>query len=353
MSLAAEDPGFEALRQWLRATGVGPADGRIRRLVGDVSRRRYLRLEDPDSRSSLVLAIYPEDMSDAYQRFEATTALLQEAAIPVPRIHARDDGLRFMALDDAGARSLYGEPVGARETERLYRQVVEMLPRLQTIDRSAVERINPPLDRTLLQRELDQTWELFFGPALSDRPSLQRRLQQSLDRVLHVLESAAPIVCHRDLMARNLQIADGVVVVLDHQDLRMGPPGYDLASLLHDSLRLSPRQRRLLEQGATRQVAGSQRQPDDLGSETGPDGGAAACYWPCVVQRTAKIVGTFCSFALRGGRRHLPLIPAAIESLCEGLREANIDTCAERDLAPVLLDYWSANLDDFGGARLP
>ena len=44
--------------------------------------------------------------------------------------------------------------------------------------------------------------------------------------------------CHRDFMVRNLMPLRGRrgLVVLDHQDLRLGPPLYDLASLLNDTL---------------------------------------------------------------------------------------------------------------------
>nr|HPK65586.1 phosphotransferase [Thermoanaerobaculia bacterium] len=48
------------------------------------------------------------------------------------------------------------------------------------------------------------------------------------------------MACHRDYMVRNLlPVGDGEVAavgVIDHQDLRLGPPWYDLASLCNDSL---------------------------------------------------------------------------------------------------------------------
>jgi aminoglycoside/choline kinase family phosphotransferase len=352
MNVAADsDPGFESLRQWLGDTGVGPRDGKIRHLVGDVSRRRYLRLEaDGPDAESLVLAIYPEDMAGVYRRFVATTDLLAKAGVPTPAILATDTQCRFMALEDAGNRSLYGEPVGSTETERLYSEVVDLLPRLQTIELSTVGSLSPPLDRELFTRELDQTWHLFFAPALAEFRSLEGELRSALETTLTRLEASQYVVCHRDLMSRNVQITRRGIVVLDHQDLRLGPPGYDLASLLHDSLRLSLRQRRLLEAETL-----DSGEPQLLSPPAGPRAAAPQArllYWGCVAQRTSKIIGTFCSFALRGGRRHLPLIPAAVESLCEALASSGVWPHAEGDLAPVLLDYWSANLDDFGRGRV-
>ena len=68
-------------------------------------------------------------------------------------------------------------------------------------------------------------------------PALAAALRAALDTLCASLGDEPPVPCHRDFMVRNLMpLPNGALVVLDHQDLRLGPPLYDLASLLNDTL---------------------------------------------------------------------------------------------------------------------
>ena len=98
-------------------------------------------------------------------------------------------------------------------------------------------------------------------------------------------------------MTRNLVPLSDVphMAVLDHQDLRVGPELYDLASLLNDSL----------------------FPPDDLEEEIlahhiGPDPQKRTRYHRVAAQRTLKATGTYETFALRGFDRHRNLIPGTL-----------------------------------------
>jgi aminoglycoside/choline kinase family phosphotransferase len=97
-------------------------------------------------------------------------------------------------------------------------------------------------------------------------------------------------------MVRNLMpLPDGAgLVVLDHQDLRLGPPLYDLASLLNDTLFPPPAAEEALLAGALTSEA--ERAP------------VLRSYHRAAAQRTLKAVGTYAKFARLGADRHLPLI---------------------------------------------
>src|SRR4029077_1128026 len=88
-----------------------------------------------------------------------------------------------------------------------------------------------------LARELAQTWELFLEPhGLVADGALAASLRAALEALCAGLGDEPPVPCHRDFMVRNLMPRpEGGLVVLDHQDLRLGPPLYDLASLLNDT----------------------------------------------------------------------------------------------------------------------
>jgi aminoglycoside/choline kinase family phosphotransferase len=102
-------------------------------------------------------------------------------------------------------------------------------------------------------------------------------------------------------MSRNLMPLDdqGGLAVLDHQDLRLGPAFYDLASLLNDTLFPPPEIEEELLATAL----------PNLQAQTGETARTARSeYHRAAAQRTLKAVGTYTSFSLRGADRHLPLI---------------------------------------------
>ena len=98
-----------------------------------------------------------------------------------------------------------------------------------------------------------------------------------------------------------MPLADGALGVLDFQDLRLGPPAYDLASMLNDSLFPAAE----LERGWVERFV-----PAAVGVEG---------YLRAVAQRTLKAVGTFARFAERGDARHLPLVAPTLERAARAL----------------------------------
>ncbi len=121
-------------------------------------------------------------------------------------------------------------------------------------------------------------------------------------------------------MARNLFLhgSPPTLVVLDHQDLRLAPQYYDLASLLNDSL-FPPQdiESRLLEGAVS-------------------SGEEHLRYRRAAAQRTLKAVGTFATFAAAGDRRHLRLIPPTFARAAHHLTELP----ETRDAVLQLLKHW-------------
>jgi aminoglycoside/choline kinase family phosphotransferase len=315
--LSASDPGA----RWLAAQGLAALG--IEPLPGDVSPRRYARVALPGG-ASAILATYPAEARDACARFERTTALLEAAGVRVPRILALGCGDGFMLVEDLGQRvlaDLAGRPWD--ELAAYFRDALGEAARIATLEPAAVAAINPPLDRALLERELQQTWDLFLAPrGLLGTEEEAAALRAVLGELLDRLAEDPPRPCHRDFMARNLVPLAGAaspkVAVLDHQDLRLGPPAYDLASLLNDTLFPPP------------------EVEEAILAEAAPRPAARLRYHRAAAQRTLKAVGTYASFARRGSDRHLPLIPETLGRCLAHLRR----TPEGEDLAPLLAELW-------------
>lgn len=310
-------------------------------MTGDVSRRVYRRVfleEGHPGGATAVLALYPSELAETCRRSLRSGELLAGAGVRVARVLARDCPRGWVLLEDLGKRTLYehaGRPWD--ELEGYFEDAVAAIGRIAALPRDAVAELNPPLDREILARELAQTRELFLEPlGLIDR-DLERDLPAALDALVSRLGADTPVPCHRDFGARNLvpleppsdRSAGARLGVLDHQDLRLGPPAYDLASLLNDSLFPPPEvEERLLARGL--------QSVDRTG------------YHRAAAQRTLKAVGSYAAFAARGSDRHLPLIPPTLVRALGHLR--HLPETAE--LAPRLEELWAPALQGRGLRRL-
>jgi hypothetical protein len=287
-------PGL-GLEAWLAGRGLLPLQ--FEPLAGDVGARRYYRLRLAGG-ATAVLAVVPDDHLDVCRRFRRTTVLLEAAGVRAPAIVAIDCERGWTVVEDLGPETLYdrgGRPWG--ELAPYYDSAAAAIGRIAALPPAAVAALSPPLDRDLLRRELDQTWEVLLAPRrLAGEPAVADSLRRALEELCDRLAEASPVPCHRDLMPRNLvPLAGGGVAVLDHQDLRLGPPGYDLASLLNDSLFPPPE----IE--------------EPLVARWAPGDGGRLQYHRAAAQRTLKAAGTFARFAARGSGRHLRLVPPTLE----------------------------------------
>lgn len=279
--------------QWLQELGQEVAS--VEPLPGDVSTRRYFRIVLAD-RSQVIAVQYPASAGDACARYAQTTAWLEAIAVRVPRIHSAACRRGLMLLEDVGARTLFQcAPLQDEALGSYFRHALRLAERIATLSPGDVAGLNPPLDRRLLRAELERTWEAFAAPRTP--PVLIPAVRALFDELAERMAAEPSVACHRDFMARNL-VPNGPspgLAVLDHQDLRLGPPYYDLASLLNDSLFPPPEVERRLLAAAI------------------PDDETRQHYHRTAAQRTLKAAGTYTLAAAAGREHHLPLLRPTLE----------------------------------------
>ena len=322
MSARSSRPRLPAIAGWLQDWGLDPRH--IDSLTGDVSLRRYFRAHLGDGTTAIV-AYYPVQLRPVCRRFRLTTALLDEVGVPVPAIRRADCKRGLMLLDDSGDQTLYAAP--SRDWDVLapiYRRAVDYLQRIQTLPRERVATLNVWLDATLLRWELRKSWELVLVPrGLVGPPDVERAFAGALETLCAELGNPDRLrPAHRDFMPRNLMLREHELIVLDHQDLRLGPPAYDLASLLNDSL-FPPR-----------------RLEDELLTALHPGEQGALDYRRAVVQRAIKAVGNYCDFARRGFDRHLNLVAPTLARAWRWFGEVP----ELREVQAALRPFWEAQL---------
>ncbi|WP_168720075.1 aminoglycoside phosphotransferase family protein [Thermosulfurimonas marina] len=238
---------LEALRERLRSWW-GLVVQRIEPLPGDGSARTFLRLHLQDRESLILILPQPGDFGLREARsYFLLGRFLWSHGIPVPEILAYQEPEGVLLVEDLGKVRLWEHP----ERNHFYPQALEILVALQELapwfPKEAILE-TPFYDARLIwEREIlyFETWYLQRYRGRRWLPEERARWQAFLNEALfHFTDT---VVLHRDFQSRNLMIKGGRLYLIDFQAARLGPPSYDLASLLYDPYVEDLPRKRLLE----------------------------------------------------------------------------------------------------------
>ena len=234
------------------------------KVTGDASTRSYYRARS--SVASAIIALYSspfdetESASERLAKLESVnpsarltfasdpcayievTHLLSEAGLPVPRIIGTDGASAIILIEDVGDTRLQDwlEGRSAQEVSSSYLRAVEMIVRIQEATESALGA--DCICSRLAFDEAKLRWELGFFFASYFNRFLHMKLDSETSNAVQAdfkalcgeLSARPRVLAHRDYHARNLMMHAGEMFIIDHQDARMGPASYDVASLISD-----------------------------------------------------------------------------------------------------------------------
>jgi N-acetylmuramate 1-kinase len=205
----------------------------LRPASSDASFRRYFRL-DVGHAGSLIAMDAPPDREDS-RPFVKVAQLFGAAGVTTPRIVAADLPRGLLLISDLGQTTYLQALESGADGATLYPDALESLVRIQAATRA---NTLPPYDRERLLAELRLFPDWYIARHLQSE--LEEQEQVELARVFETLIACAlsqpGVFVHRDYHSRNLMVLEqGNPGVLDFQDAVMGPPTYDLVSLLRDA----------------------------------------------------------------------------------------------------------------------
>jgi tRNA threonylcarbamoyl adenosine modification protein YjeE len=325
--------------------GAGWAEARREPLHGDASTRAFERLTTPDGQSAILMIsppraggptlrfgkTYPEiaKLSGDIRAFVAMADGLRSLGFSTPRIQALSlaDGLAL--IEDFGDDTIAegGAPNAPRYAEAIS-LIADLhrrdLPTQLPVDGETYVVSVYDIEAMLIEVELALDW---YAPAIArGNPSSGARIQfLGLWRDILTPVLAQPTTWTlRDFHSPNLHWLpgrDGLkrLGLIDFQDAVLGPPAYDVASLLQDARVAIPDdlELRLLAHYARRRASAD---PDF-------DANAfAAAYSIMGAQRATKILGLFTRLDRRDGKpQYLEHLPRIERTLAKNLKHPSLE----------------------------
>ena len=286
-------------------------------LPGDGSDRQWHRVSA--NRTTMIVAdhgIKPAAATCEAEAFVAIGRHLHRKGLPVPEIFQADSFAGLVFMEDLGAQNLQTYIQNAPDDhalEGIYRQIVDILLAMSL---RGAEQFDPRwtcqtprYDReVVLERECRYFSEAFLEGFLGIRAPTED-LQEEYHRLADNIAAIQPVgFMHRDFQSRNIMVREGRYYLIDFQGGRLGPPHYDLASLLIDPyVDLPPALReRLLGYFVARLSSVS----------SSPAAEIQRAYRYCALSRNLQILGAYGFLTRQKGKPFFArYIPAAVRSL--------------------------------------
>jgi aminoglycoside/choline kinase family phosphotransferase len=299
---------------------------KIEKMPGDASTRRYYRVKTEEAAggsSLVVMAMEPFGEKGGDIPFLAIQKHLHAAGVDVPRVLDFDPKNGFIMLEDLGdvtlLRRLQDIKNDAEECA-YFEKAIDALVAMHTQSgphigdaaaNQTIEGFKLRFDHEKLMWEVNFTIEHFY------QKHLQRNFSSDdgFSSICRELEAEKLVFTHRDYHSRNLMVTDDQrFVMIDFQDARLGPPQYDLASLLKDSYyQLSETQIEKLTQYYRDQMAKHGMPIQDVAHFN-------RLFDLMAVQRNFKAIGSFASFLnRRGNPAYLKFIGNTFENIRKNL----------------------------------
>lgn len=183
----------------------------------------------------LVLMKCKADDPDFLRHIEYTSFLLSQG-VKVARLIEYNEETKCAIFEDLGDITLYSYLKGKKDLnliESIYNKVIDLLVKIHGIELGSLKPLNLRIfDYEHFRWESRYFVERFLKPFLGVEPWPE--LEEFFETLAKAANIYAKTLIHRDFQSQNIMIRDGTPYVIDFQGMRLGPPGYDVVSLLWD-----------------------------------------------------------------------------------------------------------------------
>ena len=217
-------------------------------LHGDGSNRRFFRICHQSESVCVLVIPAGDDKKDVAESRSAWLigSHLRAHSVPLPEIYGWDEETGILLFEDLGDVRLHDLVVSKKKDSlqtgegilQLYCQVVKGLAHMQCQGTVGFDESwccdGPRYDQQLmLERESGYFLRAFWQGLLGE-PIVHGVYEELEDIAKKASRPCADYFLHRDFQSRNIMLKEERVRFIDFQGGRLGPLGYDLASLLID-----------------------------------------------------------------------------------------------------------------------
>lgn len=213
-------------------------------LSPDGSNRRFFRIMSGST--SICLAVFPgsdtpNEMAEACSVYKIGSHL-NAKGVAVPEIYGRDEDSGLILFEDLGDVRIHDFFLANGEDKKglveLYKEIILKLLFMQF---NGVEKFDiawcwdsTHYDVELMISRESQYFERAFLNGFVNIASPEGLNEEFQEIALVASSCETRCFLHRDFQSRNIMFKDKNIRFIDFQGGRIGPPGYDLASLLID-----------------------------------------------------------------------------------------------------------------------
>lgn len=171
---------------------------------------------------------------EEFKRTYKYNLFLKKRGLKVPNIKRISLKKREIIFEDLGDLSLYNWLKGKKnllKIENKYKEVIEEIIKLHTL-KIRNKKLFASFDFAHFRWESSYFEEKFIEFLCKLKSDLS--LKRELDELALLCDNFPKNLIHRDFQSQNIILKEGEPYLIDYQSAKLGPPGYDLASLLWD-----------------------------------------------------------------------------------------------------------------------
>jgi N-acetylmuramate 1-kinase len=294
-----------------RLTDFHPTEWTVSNAGYAGSDRKFLRIQKNGNEDLSYILVLWESRDEDWSRFLTIQKELKGIVPYLPDIYASDEVHGLILEEDLGNATLKSVSITQPELlERIYTSVIDALiqwQKIETITSAVIASRSMDLEVFLWEsRYFAQHCIIeFFGcDSLLTKEWEKERMQIALEA-----STLPKVYIHRDFQSENILIHDNSVRFVDFQGARLGPAGYDVASLLFDPY-------------VTQLGDGLSENLFDYYQKKTSSAMRAESYYICSLQRLMQALGAYGNLSIHKGKeRYRQFIPVAIDRCCKILEK--------------------------------
>jgi N-acetylmuramate 1-kinase len=277
------------------------------------SDRRFVRVCDATRHRSFILILWDSADKD-WERFIGIQKEVSGLVSFLPQVFAVDAGHGLILEEDLGLVTLHSfckqhqdQPA---EIEAIYRKTIDALIEWQTMPVTASQHLAARvMDVEMFMWESEYFSIHCVTEFCGNEKMLVPEWLAERQSIADDLAKYSQVCIHRDFQSENIMVKEGTIRFVDFQGARLGPAGYDLASLLYDpysEIINATMVVKLVEYYRSR----SPRTFNGKG------------FVLCAISRLMQALGAYANLSLHKGKdRYRQYVPVALHRLAEVLQD--------------------------------